>query len=228
MLAEGSSPDLLVNAFDVDYSWPLLGTLNHVLLNGAPVAEFQKTLVEERAKFPKGALHMRISDDHDEARAVAKFGIKGALAASVLMFSLDGVPLLYNGMEAGDATESGDPALFEKMPVFWNPRERPPLREIYRGLIKLRREHPAFHNDRVIWLHNSNEADVVTLMRLDDKEEFVVVINFSNRTVFGQVDVLHASEFEPVTPGVKETPAGFPLYGLKAFEYRIYHRQVRR
>ena len=62
-----------------------------------------------------------ISDDHDEARAVARFGIQGALAASVLMFALDGVPLLYNGMEVGDATESGDPALFEKLPIVWNP-----------------------------------------------------------------------------------------------------------
>ena len=36
-----------------------------------------------------------------------------------LMFTLDGVPLLYNGMEVGDTTESGAPALFEKLPVFW-------------------------------------------------------------------------------------------------------------
>ena len=59
---------------------------------------------------------------------MARFGIRGALAASALMFTLDGVPLLYNGMEVGDATESGDPALFEKLPIFWNPKERPPLR----------------------------------------------------------------------------------------------------
>ena len=78
-------------------------------------------------------LHLRISDDHDETRAVARYGFNGALAASALVFTLDGVPLLYNGMEVGDATESGDPALFEKMPVFWKPKERPPLRDIYRG-----------------------------------------------------------------------------------------------
>ena len=228
MLAEANSPDLLVKAFDIDYSWPLLGTLNHVLLNGGPATEFKKTYEEQRAKFPKGALHLRISDDHDEARAVAKFGIKGALAASVLMFTLDGVPLFYNGMEVGDSTESADPALFEKMPVFWHPKERPPLRAIYSDLIKLRKDYPAFHNDRVIWLHNSDEADVVTLMRLDNKDEFVVVINFSNREVIGQVDVMHSGEFEPVMPGVKETPTGFPLYALKGFEYRIYHCNVGR
>ena len=84
-------------------------------------------------------------------------------------------------MEVGDATESGDPALFEKLPIFWHPKERPPLREIYQRLIKLRADYPAFHNDRVIWLRNSDEANRVTIMRLDDKDEFVVVINFSNR-----------------------------------------------
>ena len=85
---------------------------------------------------------MRISDDHDEARAVARYGLRGALAASALMFTLDGVPLLYNGMEVGDATESGDPALFEKLPIFWSPKERPPLRDIYRDLIQLRKKFP--------------------------------------------------------------------------------------
>jgi hypothetical protein len=38
---------------------------------------------------------------------------KGALATQALVFTLDGVPMFYNGMEAGDVTESGAPALFE-------------------------------------------------------------------------------------------------------------------
>ncbi len=178
LLAEASEPALLMKAFDMDYAWPFHGTLNRVLLEGAPASDFKKSWDESHARFPKGSLHLRISDNHDEARAVARFGIKGALAASVLMFTLDGVPLLYNGMEVGDATESGAPALFEKLPVYWEPKERPPLRTIYRELIALRKKHPAFRNDRVIWLKNSNDADVVTLMRLDQNDEFVIVINF--------------------------------------------------
>ena len=43
------------------------------------------------------------------------------------MFTLDGVPLLYNGMEVGDATESGDPALFDKLTIFWHPKEPPAI-----------------------------------------------------------------------------------------------------
>ena len=227
MLAEASKPDLLVKAFDVDYAWPLHGALNNVLLNGASAAEFKRSWDESRQQFPRGALHMRISDDHDEARAVARFGIKGALAASTLMFTLDGVPLLYNGMEVGDATESGDPALFEKMPVFWHPKDRPPLRDICRDLIRLRKANEAFRNDRVVWLHNSDESDLVTFMRLDSRNEFVVVVNFSNRPTVGWVEVMHEQEFKPVKiKGMPEAQSGLPLFRLAGFEWRIYQRTL--
>ncbi len=228
MLAEADKPELLTNAFDIDYSWKLLHTLNEVLEQGAPATKLQNTWEENSRLFPTNSLHLAISDDHDEARAVARFGIQGALAASALMFSLDGVPLLYNGMEVGDATESGDPALFEKLPIVWNPRERPPLREIYRSLIQLRKQHPAFSNNHVVWLKNSDPANLVTLMRLDRNDEFVVAINFSNRPATGKVEVMNSKEFKPVQiSGMPKPPAGeFPLFHLNGFEWRIYHRTV--
>ena len=228
MLAEASSPELLVKAFDFDYAWPLHSTLNNVLLRGAPASDFRRSWEESLRQFPQGALHLRISDNHDEARAVARFGIQGALASSVLMFSLDGIPLLYNGMEVGDATESGAPALFEKLPVFWASKERPPLRDIYRDLIKLRKQYAPFRNDRVVWLRNSNETDLVTLMRLDEKDEFVVAINFSNRPQVGWIEVMNDQQFKAVKiAGMPDVPTGgFPLFRLAGFEWRIYHRVV--
>ena len=229
MLAEASSPELLMKAFDFDYAWPLHSTLNNVLLRGAPASDLRRSWEESLRQFPQGALHLRISDNHDEARAVARFGIQGALATSVLMFCLDGIPLLYNGMEVGDATESGAPALFEKLPVFWESKERPPLRDIYRDLIKLRKQYAPFRNDRVVWLRNSNEADLVTLMRLDEKDEFVVAINFSNRPQVGWIEVMNDQQFKAVKiAGMPEVPTGgFPLFRLAGFEWRIYHRVVR-
>ena len=228
MLAEASKPELLVKAFDIDYAWPLHGALNDVLLNGAPASALKASWDDSLRQFPRGSLHLRMSDNHDEARAVARFGIKGAVAASALMFSLDGVPLLYNGMEVGDATESGDPALFEKLPVFWHPKGRPDLRGIYHDLAQLRRANPAFCNQRVIWLRNSDEANLVTLMRLDDKNEFVTVINFSNRPVTGWVEVKHEQDFRPVKiRGMADNPsASLPLFRLSGFEWRIYRRTV--
>ena len=128
-------------------------------------------------------------------------------------------------MEVGDATESGAPALFEKLPVYWEPKERPPLQKIYRELADLRKKYPTFRNDRVIWLENSDEANLVTLMRLDEQDEFVIAINFSNRPLVGKVQVMNSGGFRQIL-SEKETP-GFPLFSLNGFEYRIYHRRVK-
>ncbi len=196
-LAEASEPQLLATAFNIDYDWPLMASLNAVVMASASASDLDATWEKERRLFPKRALHMQISDDHDESRAVARYGINGALAASALMFTLNGVPLLYNGMEVGDATESGDPALFEKLTIQWQPKGRPPLREIYRNLILLRKRYGAcFCNDQVTWLPNSDQNDVVTFMREDDKDQFVVVINFSNRPVSGQIGLKDAENFK--------------------------------
>jgi len=226
MLAEASKPELLTNAFDIDYSWPLLATMNDVMLRSAPASAIRNTWEDSRRQFPKGSLHLRISDDHDEARAVARYGINGALAASALMFTLDGVPLLYNGMEVGDATESGDPALFDKLTIFWSPKERPRLRSIYHDLIQLRKDHPALVSDSVQWIHNSDESRLVTFVRANDKDEFFIAINLSNRPLNARVNLPDPAGFTPVK--ISGTPdfAGGTVANLhlNGFEWRIYHR----
>jgi cyclomaltodextrinase len=228
LLAEASKPDLLVKAFDADYAWPMMGKLNDVLIKGAPASSLRASWEESQRQFPRDSLHMRMTDDHDEPRAISRFGVRGALAASALMFTLDGLPLLYNGMEVGDATESGAPALFEKLPIFWSPKDRPPLRQIYRGLIRLRQEYASFRNGRVLWLHNSNEGSLVTFKRTDGSNEFVVVINLSNRPSNGQVEVDNGQYFKPVgMAGLPPAPnQDFPSVHLGGFDWRIYQRSL--
>ena len=229
LLAEASKPELLTKAFDLDYSWPLLATLNSVMLRSAPAADLRKSWEDSRRQFPKNSLHLRISDDHDEARAVARYGLNGALAASALMFTLDGVPLLYNGMEVGDATESGDPALFDKLNIFWHPKERPPLRNTYRDLIQLRKQYAALRTDGVNWLRNSDETRLVTFLRADDQDEILVLINLSNRPIIGKVDLKSAAGFSAVKiSGMADSGDGpLPTFHLNGFEWRIYHRAVK-
>jgi len=223
-----AKPGLLLQAFDIDNSWPLLYALNRVI-RGVSSADFLKRSWENtRQQFPQGALHLRFSDGQPEPRAVARYGVNGALAAQVLMLSLDGVPLFYNGMEVGDATESADPALFEKMPVFWTPGGRPPLRDIYRDLIQLRKESPAFHNDQVTWLNNTTPSEVVSLLRSDGKEEFLVLVNLSSHLAAGSVELPTPAGFKAVSiRGVPDLADDLPPdYRLGGYEWRIYRRAV--
>jgi len=230
LLEEGEKPEFLTKAFDFDYSWKLMWTVNDVLSHNAAATKIKNSWEASRAQWPKNALRLRISDDHDETRAVARYGMNGALAASALMFTLDGVPLLYNGMEVGDATESADPALFDKLNICWHPHpsERPPFRDVYKQLIKLRKDYPAFRTDRVNWLENSEDSKVVSFTRSDEHDEFLIVINFSNRPAKAEVEVPNAADFQLMKiKGLVESPSSnFPAMHLGGFEWRIYHRTV--
>ena len=240
LLAEWHEPELLVKAFDVDYSWPLHHAMSDVLMGAAPATRVRAAWAEEHAKWPRHALHLRFSDNHDERRAIARFGERAALAASVLMFTLDGVPLIYNGMEVGDTTESGAPALFERLPVFWPIAERrPEFPRFYKQIIELRRASPALRRGAVEWLRNSDEARVLTYLRRAGDEEMLVVINFSNRPFAGTVEAPGGAAFADVTPDVApplppDAPApahkprartvSLPALALDAWGYRIFRR----
>ena len=243
MLAEWNSPDLLVKAFDLDYDWPLHSTLTEVLMGMKPASAFRQVWEEERGKFPRGALHMRFSDNHDERRAIARFGERGALAASALMFTLDGVPMLYNGMEVGDTAESGAPALFEKIPILWGIAERrPEFPRFYRQMIALRKSSEALRRGEVIWLKNSDESRIVTYLRRSRDEEILVAINFSNQPFAGLVETSNGETFADVTPNVQpplppDAPAperaartravALPALMLDSWGFRLFHRALK-
>lgn len=232
MLAEWNSPDLMVKAFDADYAWPFHSALTEVLQGRAPAIKLRETLEEEQSRFPQGTLHMRFSDNHDERRAIARFGERGALAASVLMFTLDGVPLIYNGMEVGDTGESGDPALFERIPILWQiANKRPEFPRLYPQLTALRRAHPALQQGETEWISNSDETRVLSYVRRSGKEEFLIAINFSNRPFTGLVGADSNARYIEKTPSLepansinKPRPVSLPAINLEAWGFRIFQR----
>ena len=224
----GAKPALLSKAFDMDYAGNLYSTINQVINSEYSATSLEKSWEHTQEQFPDGALHLRYTDNHNVTRAVVRYGMKGALAAQVFVLTLDGVPLFYNGMEAGDSTESADPALFEKLPVFWQSGDRPPLRDIYRDLIKLRKQHPAFTNNDVVWLTNTAPAKVVSYLRRDAQDEYLVLINFSNIRANGTVTLPDGQPFEPVKINGWANPVdpNLPEFQLNGFGWLICHRAV--
>ena len=227
MIAEAYKPELLVKAFDLDYAWPFHSTLTDVFEQGAPASALRASWEQTRREEPKGAMEMRFSDNHDEKRAIARFGERGALAASALVLTMDGVPMLYNGMESGDTTESGAPALFEKLPIFWSIEERrPEFRKFYTELIALRRSNPALQQGSTEWLANAAPDRVLTFMRRAQGVEFLVAVNCSSRPFLGAVNI--GGAFDEVTPRLGSGPApamSLPVLSLDAWGFRIFRRR---
>ncbi len=118
-LAEASKPELMVEAFDADYAWPMKDVFGAIAatkgVNSYAKAKGQtlpksnaqaipELLEKQKKEYPKGAIHMQMVTNHDlnswEGTEYERFGpALGAFA--VLSYTLPGVPMLYTGQEVG-------------------------------------------------------------------------------------------------------------------------------
>jgi len=226
-LAEADDPALLNKAFDIDYAWDFHHAMSEALVGTEPASNVRQVWQRAEARYPRGALRLRFSDNHDQLRTTGQAGLPAALAASAVMFTLDGVPLLYNGMEVGDTTESAAPALFERMPISWEMAERrPQVNSYYRALAALRHAHPALTRGSVRWLRNSDEARVLSYERGASGESLVIAVNLSSQPWSGLVDV-PPGEYEDITPENAQRTAALPSLFLAPWQFRIFRRVPR-
>ena len=173
---------------------------------------------------------MRFSDNHDERRAIARFGESGALAAQALVFTLDGIPLVYNGMEVGDTAESGAPALFENLQIFWPVAEkRPEFPRFYRRMIALRKSSEALRLGDLQWVANTDDACVISFLRHSKTEDALVVINACSVPIKTHLNAT-SSGFSEVTPDITsetQKPQSSPMLAdiaLDSWSFHVYRR----
>jgi glycosidase len=223
-------------AFDIDYAWDFYHAMSDALAGRKPASTVREVWERAEAKYPKGALRLRFSDNHDQLRTTGQVGLPAALAASAVMFTLDGAPLLYNRMEVGDGTESAAPGPFERAPIAWEMAERRPhVTPYYRALATLRRTHPAFTRGAVRWLSNGDEQRVLSYERAGAGESLVVAVNLSSQPYAGNV-AAPAGEYQEITPvlpaatpvspaqqDLKRT-AKLPGLQLAPWEFRVFRR----
>ena len=214
MLAEGEDPELHRVGFDLTYSWKLYRALKSVW-NGAPASDFVDVLQEQEQLFPEEALRLRFTTNHDETAwdappPVLFGGLEGARAASVLMTTIRGVPLLYNGQEVGVAEPL---PLFEKQPIDWE--QNPELRAFYKKLLGLYDRSRALRRGTMTML--APEApDVLLYERAMGNARLLVAVNVRDREVPlpSLPEGLQGTSFKDAFSGeAADVPASLPPYG---------------
>ena len=156
---------------------------------------------------------------------MVKYGRRGALAASALMLTLDGVPLLYNGMEVGDTGEK---------PIVWEGARQAETFRFYQQLLALRRAHPALQQGETEWLTNSAPARLLTYVRRGAGEEFLIAINLADQPATATIDgKMRMESWRDVTPAL-EMPGAAPVGGggmppalsLEGYGVRLFQRRT--
>jgi len=193
LLSESDRPDDQLQAFDINYNFDYYVALRSVLRDGAPAIAVRKSWEKMNSTMPKGARLLHFSDNHDWPRAVLQFGEKEALAASVLNFTLDGIPFIYNGQEVDDPTAT---AWRKLAPIRWsdagNPADEKSIEatlDTYKKLFSMRASEPALTAGSVNWIDNDQPDSVLSFLRKLGNEEILVIVNMSNRNVHVTVDL---------------------------------------
>jgi glycosidase len=230
LLSESDRPDDQLRAFDINYNFNYYLALRSVLRDGTPAISVRKSWETMHATMPRGARLLHFSDNHDWPRAVITFGEKGAIAASVLNFTLDGIPFLYNGQEVDDATAT---AWRRLAPIRWSdPGNRADeaaieaTQDLYKKLFAMRASEAALTSGTMIWIDNDQPDSVLSFLRKRDNTQILVIINLSNRNVHVTID-LPVMDYYSVQNLLNPDKTWFSLYSgrvsadLGAFAYIV-------
>jgi glycosidase len=193
ILAEGQRKADQLKAFDLNYNFDWHRAALAVVRSGQPASSLRALWQKMADVRPRGARFIRYTENHDIVndmeRAEVVCGERGAAALAVVHFTLDGVPLLYNGQEIGDTSPQ---SIFARWPVAWQTACLPKPQAKYaffRKLCQLRRTEPALTTSDVVWLNHNQPDTVLAFLRSTSREWIVAVTNLSNRKIDVQIEL---------------------------------------
>jgi len=182
MLAEWESRDLHAKAFDATYAWSWYDAMHDIAMGRADLNALFKYYSWRESAYPAEAMRMTFTSNHDKnswnGTMFDQFGdaVEAAIALSVVG---DGIPLIYNGQEAGNEKML---EFFEKDPIVW--REHP-IGELYKKLFALKKAKTTLWNGKwgalMVKVPNSERLEVLSFVRENDDDKVFAVFNFSDK-----------------------------------------------
>lgn len=164
------------------YAWSWNDTMHNICKDHADVNGLYVYYSWNESAFPQNSMRMTFVSNHDknawEGSMYEQFGdgLKNAIALSVVG---EGMPLIYNGQEAGNTKRL---AFFEKDPIQWKDDE---VGNLYKKLFNLMKKNTALWHakwgSRMIKVPNSNESKVLSFVRKNEKDKVFAVFNFSDQ-----------------------------------------------
>ncbi len=225
MLAEWESRDLHAKAFDMTYAWSWYDAVHKITMGETEdLSPLYVYYSWNESAFPKKSMRMTFVSNHDKnawkGTMYENFG-DGLEAAIVLSFVGEGMPLIYNGQEAGNDRRL---EFFEKDPIEW---QEHPIGDLYKELICLMKENSALWHSvwgaTMIRVPNTSEESVLSFVRQNEENKVFAVINFSDeeQSVQFEESLHHGSYVEYFSNEEENIDAGSVLK-IEPWGYRVF------
>lgn len=202
MVAESEKEPLAEQkyAFDVNYSFSFALMLDSVVKSEKPLGEFWRVWEEQTLNADPATHFLRSFDNHDIAndnydhRPECNGHSHRADAALAVIFTLNGVPFLYNGQEIADGRRHsiwGNRHYGKNLVIDWAKALTPDGQgrlALIRELAQLRQKHPALTGGVTVKLDNDHPECVLSYLRKSAAETMRFAVNFGSETVTVKLD----------------------------------------
>ena len=224
MLAEWESRDLHAEAFDMTYAWSWNEAVHNICMGKADVNKLYIYYSWNESAFPDNSFRMTFVSNHDknawEGTMYEQFG-DGLEAAIVLSVVGEGMPLIYNGQEAGNAKRL---EFFEKDAIQWQSH---PIGDLYKKLLNVMKENTALWHAKwgsgMIKVPNNHESEVFSFVRQNENDKVFAVFNFSNEIKNVKLkETLYHGSYTSFTSDEVVSLKEKSEISLKPWEYRVY------
>ena len=223
MLAEWESRDMHAYAFDASYAWTWWDGLRAIAEGKADATSLYTYYAWNQKFYPKQAYRMLYTTNHDKnAWDGTEFEIFGPAVDAAIVFSFisEGMPMIYNGQEAGNRKRL---AFFERDPIQWQPS---PYTALYKKLLALKKQNTALWNGQwgatMVQVPNSAPKQIFSFVRENARDKVFAVFNLSAQPVqAGFRDDLHVGSYRDFATGEKVRVDGDSRFDMAPWSYRI-------
>lgn len=225
MLAEHEGPGFFMEkGFDMNYSWELHHLMNSVAQGKDSVSAIGKFFKREWAVYPNNVYRLQFLTNHDEnswAGTIDSLMGDGQKVFAGMIFTIQGVPLLYSGQEACLDKKL---RFFVRDTIDWDTCD---LTVFYSDLIKLKKENKALWNGDfggpMVKIKTNKDNRVFCFYREKEENRVVVFLNLTKKNASFNPDLKNIEgEYTEYFSGQKAT---FPLsvnLTLKPWGYKIF------
>ena len=223
LLAEWESRDLHKHAFDMTYAWSLWEKMHAVSQDNKSLSGLVEYMAHDVSTFPRDAYRMTFTENHDknswEGNQYSNFGA-GLEASMVLACTVNGMPLVYSGQEAGlDRSLK----FFDKDVIVWKDH---PFADIYTKLFDLKHKNQALWNGsdggEMIRIFNDKPEQVLSFSRTKNGNQVIPIINYSNKEVTVKLNSLYQKgTFKELFSNAKYVLKGDDIVTLAPWNYLV-------
>ena len=227
-LAEAEELNLFDRAFDASYAWEIPHMMCDIAGGARRVWDLRNTLYADREKYPKSAIRMMFTSNHDEnswsGSEFARFGAALEVMTALTFLWEASLPLIYTGQEVG----------YDHSFEFFDRDTLPSLvanehTQLYRRLINLKHTQRALDSGerggRIIEIENNAKDCIMTFVRECGDSRVVAILNLSPYTIHADFNTgIYAGSYYNAITGEETTLPTHVEQDLAPWDYTILHK----